>query len=304
MDQTGALRAPVFLPVCFSLTVCIELVAVYAGLYIHLRFLSPVLRSNPMMSFKPVFILFLPFMLLSAYATAGCNKEDIQFYLDKGFTQEQITQLCGTSDSESSVPDYKPYQQQVIIYKEGAEPDIVDGFTRDERTAIKDLKLGADVTDLIVDQDKLQFTIRLCLAVQEGKEYNQRFKTCPEVFYDVARAGLTINASGKKFGFFGQPAIQIVGNIKSTPKQNFDDYPTQFKKQLKRHYDWKTRGNKVNVPIRGDFSVTRLFNALNVLAKEADPNAALAKNEVDDKPEKKIQKSEPEKKKRWWNPFD
>lgn len=256
------------------------------------------------MPIKTTLILFLGITSLFEYALAGCNKEDIQFYLDKGFTQEQITQLCGTSDSESSIPDYKPYQQQVIIYKEGAEPDIKDGFTREERAAIKDLKLGADVVGLTVDQDKIQFTLKLCLAVQEGKEYNQRFKTCPEVFYDVARAGLTINASGKKFGFFGQPAIQIEGDIKTTPKQNFDDYPKQFKKQLKRHYDWKTSGNDVNVPVRGDFSLTRLLNALTALAKEADPNATLAKNEVDDETVEKIQKSEPEKKKRWWNPFD
>ena len=31
--------------------------------------------------------------------------------------------------------------------------------------------------------------------------------------------------------------------IQSEPKQDFDDYPAQFKQQLKRIFDWKTKGN-------------------------------------------------------------
>ena len=241
-------------------------------------------------------LLFLPGTGFSV-----CDKEDVKFYLDKGFTQEQITQLCAGSKAE--VPDYTPYQQQVIIYKGGEDArGIKDGFTYKERMAIKELQVGTDAVDLTVDQDSIQYTVKVCLAVQEGKEFSQRFKTCPEVFYRVLRAGLTAVASSKQYGLFGQSSITIQGVIESQPKQNFDDYPTQFKKQLKRHFDWKTKGNKTRIPVRGGYSVAKLIESLQILSKEADPNLKLAQqetsggNQAEEEPAKK--------KKRWWNPFD
>ena len=243
---------------------------------------------------------------------SACDKKDIEFYLDKGFNQEQITQLCAAS--ETSVPDYQPYQQQVIIYSEEEGPKVRGGFTREERKAIQELQQGLDVVGFVADQESLQFTVRICLAVQEGKEYSQRFKTCPEVFYKILRSGLTVVASGKQLGFLGQNTLIITGNMKITPKQDFDDYPAQFRKQLKRNFDWKIGGDKAKVPVHPDFPVPKMVAALNTLAKPDDPNANMAllneaadetadepakegEASVDDKPEKK-------KKKRWWNPFD
>ena len=77
--------------------------------------------------------------------------------------------------------------------------------------------------------------------------------------------------------------------------------PHDLKKQLRRYFDWATRGKEVSIPIRGDYSITKIRNALNVLAKEADPNATLAQN---NNPEPVQDNVKPKKKKRWWNPFD
>jgi hypothetical protein len=233
-------------------------------------------------------------------AFAACSKKDVEFYLDKGFDQEQITQLC--AESEASVPDYQPYQQQVIIYSEEEGPGLRDGLTRDERKAIKELNQGIDVQGLVVDQETLQFTVKICLAVQEGKDYNQRFKTCPEVFYTISRRGLVTLESGKKFVLFGKSSVRIKSSdIKRVSKQDFNNYPSRFKKQLERYFDWATRGNETNIPVRGDYSTARINNAFNALTKEADPNATLVQN---DSPELAQDDVEPEKKKRWWNPFD
>ena len=111
------------------------------------------------------------FYLLPGTGFSACDKEDVRFYLGKGFNQEQIIQLCAGSKAE--VPDYTPYQQKVIIYQQGEEaPGIKDGFTREERMATKELQHGTDVTGLTADQNSIQYTVRVCLAVQEGKEYS------------------------------------------------------------------------------------------------------------------------------------
>ena len=160
-------------------------------------------------------------------------------------------------------------------------PGVKDGFTYKERMAIKELQVGTDVVDLTVDKDSIQYTVRVCLAVQEGKEYSQRFKTCPEVYYRVLRAGLKAVASGKQYGVFGQSSITIQGGIKRQSKQNFDDYPTQFKKQLKRHFDWKTRGDTTRIPVRENYSVAKLVESLEILAKAPDPSLQLAEQGAD-----------------------
>ena len=258
---------------------------------------------------KAMISLLVGGLLLPAAAFAKCDKEDVAFYLDKGFTQEQVTQLCTASEAE--VPDYKPYQQQVIIYssEEGlGGPDIKDGFTRQERQAIRHLQQGADVFGLTVDQDAIRYSVRVCLAAQVSKEYSQRFETCPEVSYDIARNGLEVVATGKKFFFFGQRAIQVTGDIKRQSRVNFDDYPAQYRKQLKRAYDWKANKKIAHIPIRGDFSATTIRNALRNLAKQADEDVTLARrNEGEGESEGAAgdaEKEEKPKKKRWWNPFD
>ena len=205
-----------------------------------------------MPTIKPAILVCLLFFMLSVTGHSSCTKEDVEFYLDKGFTQEQITQLCSKSSAE--IPDYTPYQQKVIIYQEGEGPGIKDGFTYEERKAIRELEIGTDVVNLVVDQDSIQFTVRVCLAIQEGTEYSQRYRTCPEVFYKVMRAGLKAIASGKQFGVFGQSFVTIQGVFESQAKQDFDDYPAKFRPQLKRYFNWKTGGDKTRMPVRANFS--------------------------------------------------
>ena len=232
---------------------------------------------------------------------AACSKEDIEFYLDKGFSQEQITQLC--SASQASVPDYQPYQQKVIIYSTEEAPGVKGGFTREERKAIKTLDEGADVVNLEVDQNFIKYTSVICLADQQGKEHTQRFKDCPPVDFVMNRYDIEISASGKKYGFFGKQFLTVKGDIKRTMQGSFDDYPPQFRKQLERQYNWKANRPEIDFPIRGDYSVTKVYNALTDLTKISDDATTLAQSEKEND-EQTVEINETEKKKRWWNPFD
>ena len=110
-------------------------------------------------------------------------------------------------------------------------------------------------------------------------------------------------ASGKKFGLFGQSSITIEGVIERQPKQNFDDYPTQFKQQLKRIFDWKTKGNTTQIPVRGNYSVAKIVESLEILARAPDPNLQVAGPGTDGE-NLELETDAGKKKKRWWNPFD
>ncbi len=250
-----------------------------------------------------LFLLVLPFSAFSA-----CSKEDISFYLDKGFTQEQITQLCSTSGGKpnESVPDYTPYQQKVIIYKDGGGPELKDGLTREEREAFKDLKLGGDVTGLKLTPETINYTAKICLRAGQSPNQHERFKDCTSIKYVIQRENLVVSSSGKKLLFFGTGVVKLEGNINATPKQSFDSYPIEFRKALERDFHWRENGSKTSFPVRGDFSITRIVNAFRVLADTYSGDGIenqVATIETSDEKEELV-KSKKEKKKRWWNPFD
>ncbi len=250
---------------------------------------------------------------ISFFAHAQCEKEDIAFYLEKGFTQDQITQLCSASGepSNESIPDYTPYQQKVIIYQEGAGPDIdKDGFNREEREAISSLKAGGDVTNLKVTSEAVSYTRKVCVFAANGPDYEDRYKACPETDFSIPRRDIKISHSGKKLLLLGTATVQVEGVIDRKLKQGFDLYPSEIRRELERQFNWQENGKITDFPVRGDYSVTRIvnaFRALNSTYKSGTNNSEqVAKVEQDKKDleSENTPGNKKEKKKKWWNPFD
>lgn len=249
------------------------------------------------------FLLFAPVLAFSK-----CSKEDIEFYLEKGFTQDQITQLCATS-GESEIPDYQPYQQKVIVYTNEEGPGKKDGFTKEERVAINDLKAGGDIIKLQVTPTHINYIRKVCIISGNSPEYDQRYKTCPEVSFKIARDGLIAASSGKKLLILGTAVVRLEGDIDRKLRGNWEDYPITVRKELKRNFNWKEDGHKTNFPVRGDYSVTRIVNAMRTLSTEDSDYFDEAAKESDDFEEEiKVAEEDSidkkEKKKKWWNPFD
>ncbi len=262
------------------------------------------------MLIKYILLVLLIHLVISSVTFAECSREDIQFYLDKGFSQDQITQLCSVSggSNDSSTPDYTPYQQKVIIYKEGGgeEKGIKDGLTKEEREARGILKAGGSISNLVVTPETVSYTAKTCIVSASTPDVNQRYKDCVDVDFVVQRKDLVVSSSGKKLLFFGSQYALLEGKIKATPKRAWDSYPIDIRKALQRNFEWKENGEKTTFPIAGDYSVTRIVNAFRTLAatyRQADEKTQVAASEQESKSEKVSDKKK-EKKKRWWNPFD
>lgn len=63
-------------------------------------------------------ILLLAALVMPLTSFAGCERADIEFYLQKKFTPEQITQICGVANSKTSEPADKALsaeQTEVIL---------------------------------------------------------------------------------------------------------------------------------------------------------------------------------------------
>ena len=251
----------------------------------------------------------LPFVLVCAFpllSKAGCSKEDVEFYLDKGFSQEQITEICSEA-GEASVPDYQPYQQKVIIYSDEGAPGVKDGFTREERQAIQALKAGGDVVGLTVDQENIRYARKVCIRAGMSKNREERYETCPIFDFVVSRRDLLVGASGKKLILFGSKVVYIEGEIESKLKGSWEDYPLEFRRDLENNYHHRENGKESVFPVRGDFSVTRTVDAIRVLSIDSSEIVTddLVENRQGSGDESLSQtESNQKKKKKWWNPFD
>ena len=259
-------------------------------------------------------ILFISLIIytLSPAVWSTCTQENIAFYLEKGFTHEQITQLCSVSSSESNVPDYTPYQQKIVIYSEGEAPGIKGGFTKEEREAIETLKRGAALYNLKVEPETIYFVRRVCIVTGNAKDVDQRFRDCPRVNFTVQRDNLIVKSSGKTLGVFGKGTVTIAGDIvPELADGTWDDYKVEVREGLQRNFDWKESKNETNIPVRGDFSMTKIANAFRALSLTEQSETVPGTSRLDDPVPEQIAQGEQnkdestnKKKKKWWNPFD
>ena len=54
-------------------------------------------------NFKLLFLLSLPLSIYTNSSYAECSRDDIDHYLDKGFTPEQIAGMCATPPINNTV---------------------------------------------------------------------------------------------------------------------------------------------------------------------------------------------------------
>jgi len=196
--------------------------------------------------------------LLSAnqVAFASCEREDVDYYLGKGFTPEQITKICASK------------AQVTIEPKENIDlPSISKG--QEEGEGIEFLTSAIAATQVHFFEDKFSYVSRECVE------------------YDPLPSGLTVG--GKKFcgfirktidyrnlavvnkpllslNFFAKPSVLIKGDI------DHEVLNAEKVNQLTKH-DRKLLTRKLsevktaNIPVREEFLIDRVRKGINNLTK-------------------------------------
>ena len=254
---------------------------------------------------------------------AECNQETIQFYLDKGFNQEQITKLCATTNNEAA--SYEPYQKPVVIIQEGSTADKT-GFSADERKAIIELRGGIEARSVDVTSDALNYITKVCVQNKESPDVNKWVTKCVDVAFSISRDELKVNESGKSNFVFGDTGLVVSSsNIKrkylvSDPWANVDPL---FRNKLKRKFEDREKGNTTKIRLRKTADPNQIISSIRTIA-----DATKARQSGDDTSEvarvlddsytpptqdeylasqesyEEAQEEKKEKKKKWWNPFD
>ena len=192
-------------------------------------------------------------LLFSApVAWAECSREDIQFYLDKGFTTEQVTQLCaGSTGSEKK--KYHAYTEEYVDRQDRE----YQARMRVEREAA--LRNSIEAIDIRLEKGYLYYVRPQC--VSEGVEKDRAFglKSCPNIRYRIKLAGLKVDEEEHKKRFlFGQKMIRVTGEIKRREMPGaFSDIPDEYWRNVLRKK--LEKGNSTKIPLRDgvDFHFAR-----------------------------------------------
>ena len=138
--------------------------------------------------FAPVAVAF------GTVANAACSRADVDHFLSRGFTQEQIVLLCGGSMKEADEP-------------------LVQEATEAERE-LRDLLLRAvDARRVDVGADHLEWQSEQCVEFAAPNLAGRPRERCGMVTRRVGRDQFTVGEIRRQVLFFGEHGVELKGVI-------------------------------------------------------------------------------------------
>ena len=199
-----------------------------------------------------IFLASLVFMVFSTQANAACSRDDVEFYLAKGFSTEQITALCSASSTTGS----ETPQSEKKSSEQHSASVAVDDKTLFLKTAIK-------AKDISLSSDSLIYTQKICIEYGEEDMFGFAPKVCPNVKFIIALKDLAVLETGKKYYFYGTPEVRVKSTIKREIIGNLNDQKPEDRELILEKFE---QGDKTAIPIRDDFSLEQVKQVLQELS--------------------------------------
>lgn len=226
-----------------------------------------------MPSCKKYTLLALPLALslLPLNAQAGCSRDDIDHYLEKGFSPSQVTTICGAPAAPvapaPAVQNQAPQQQQQVQQPTVQPPNQSSTRYAPAAEPVADRKFLIDVIngyDTVLTDDTLAYTIKKCYELGEEDLFGFPPELCPEIRYTLNLNGLKMIETGRKYLLFGPPEIRLHGQIQREILTDLKDVNEEMKELLIKQID---TGNEVVLPIQQGTPVDRVQKALHKVLK-------------------------------------
>ena len=198
--------------------------------------------------------------VLCAQAEA-CSRSDIDYYLGKGFTHEQVAALCGSGSPPDN--DRRRYEEEY----DPPEREAEGRRQREEEVAFMKNAIGA--WDIELTPIKLEYTRKFCISAGKTPEVEGRTRLCPDVRYRIYFKGLDVGNYERKYFFLGRREIEVSGKIKRKLLHDLREYPSDLKRQLLAAYKNAGRDGGTFVPVRRDVPIHRVVDILRKYARFA-----------------------------------
>lgn len=172
----------------------------------------------------------LPLILIAPLGSAlsECLRDDIDHYLDRGFTPEQITQICG---SPGSRPDTAKEATPAAPQPTGMKEKTATAVAENNATALT--SSDATYIQTVLDAETVTITKENLILVQDrcfhyGAENSIGFQQsiCGAMETSIARRGLKVMQVTNPIPLLREAELIIEANIhrKTVFKQQLKDY--------------------------------------------------------------------------------
>ena len=197
-------------------------------------------------------------IMTTTSAHAACSRDDVEFYLQKGFTPDQITELCRTAPATAAPAEQAPPAQPQQSVQQATRSKPVDDNERFLQTAIK-------AVDIYLSNDSLYYTQKkMCFEYGEEDLFGFTPKVCPDVKFVIALKGLEVTKTGQRYGFYGPQEAHVNSTIKREIIGNLQDQKPTDRELILDAFE---KGDETAIPIRDDISLDRVAEVLRQLAE-------------------------------------
>ena len=206
-------------------------------------------------------------------AYAACSRSDVEYYLSKGFTPDQVTAICTSSSAPAlkEIPDEQatpattsPASEPVVDVPQ--EKSISHERSTDHKTTQDNeqfLKIAIKGRDIQLTRDTLRYTRKMCIQIGEEDLYGFAPKACPDVKFVIALEGLEVLKTGKKYLLYGSGEAWVRGSIQREIIGQLADQKPRDRKLILEKME---KGDQTVIPIREDISLERVEAALRELS--------------------------------------
>ena len=154
-------------------------------------------------------ILFLLLCFMSTSAWAICERSDVEFYLSKGFSPEQITRLCAEPGSAANLAP------QATIPTVVAPPPAVLNTQR-QGQILADLTKALKVEGLAIENGSLVFRQRFKAKFGEEDVFGNLQEVKPTMHVSIELSSLRLIKAAKRIPIIRGAYVLLSGEIQQS----------------------------------------------------------------------------------------
>ena len=210
-------------------------------------------------------------LFYASFAQAECSRSDVEYFLKKGFSREQVVAICEAAKpkqfgefTEQDQGDYEAYNKELETRMR------IERRLQKEEDDISLLKTAIAGEDIKITRDWLDFKRPFCIAGGNNPEVEARIKVCPLVLYRIYFEGLRVKEYERKYLIFGAREIEVEGNIKRKLLNDLKEYPPGLRAELLNAYKASVRKGGTLIPIRKDYPINQVQEILRSYARSAE----------------------------------
>ncbi|MCG8037992.1 MAG: hypothetical protein JAZ19_13245 [Candidatus Thiodiazotropha taylori] len=216
-----------------------------------------------------IFIVLLTLIVSLNQSFAACTRSDVEYYLGKGFSTDQITEICTSTSlpgsneipgdrTDMATPAEKKagddvQQQRQIRNKESGNAQDIEQF----------LTIAIKGRNIQLTQDSLNYTREECVQIGEEDLYGFASIACQDIKFAIGRKGLEVVKTGKKYILYGDNEVIVKGSIQREIIGQLKDRKPRDRKLILEKME---KGDQTAIPIRDDIPLESVEKVLRGLS--------------------------------------